>query len=101
MINGDWPKLGPNAGLKARKIGSARAALLPIRSRLLAHREGRKLYRYLGDLGFDDYTEEMFSGHLQARAEIVRVVDVSATGRRLFWFASRCADPAGRYRSER
>ena len=36
---------------------------------------------------FDDYSEETFAQHLQARAEIVEVVDVSATGRRLFWFA--------------
>jgi len=38
---------------------------------------------------FDNYTEEVFSKHLQDKAEIVRVVDVSATGRRLFWFARR------------
>jgi hypothetical protein len=29
----------------------ARAALLPIRSGVLAHREGRKLDRHLGNLG--------------------------------------------------
>jgi hypothetical protein len=51
MINGDRPKLGPNAGRKARKINSARAALLPIRSGLLAHREGRKFDSRLGNLG--------------------------------------------------
>jgi hypothetical protein len=52
-INGCRPKLGPNAGRKARKFGSARAALLPIRSGLLAHREGRKLDRHPGNLGRD------------------------------------------------
>jgi hypothetical protein len=42
MINGDRPKLGPNVGRKARKIGSA---LLPIRQGLHAAPEGRKLDR--------------------------------------------------------
>jgi hypothetical protein len=50
-INGCRPKLGPNASRKARKFGSARAALLPVRSGLLAHREGRNLDRHLGNLG--------------------------------------------------
>jgi hypothetical protein len=36
MIDGDPPKLGPNAGPKARKVGSARAALLPY-ARAVAH----------------------------------------------------------------
>ena len=53
MINAERPKLGPNAGRTARKISSARAALLPIRPGLLAHREGRKLDRHLGNLGVD------------------------------------------------
>jgi ribosomal protein L11 methylase PrmA len=55
----------------------------------------QQLLRLREDI-FDDYTEEMFSAHLQTRAEIVRLVDVSATGRRLFWFARRCADSASR-----
>jgi ribosomal protein L11 methylase PrmA len=38
---------------------------------------------------FEDYSEETFAKHLQARARIVQVVDVSATERRLFWFARR------------
>ena len=46
MINGDRPTLGPNAGRKARKIGSVhRSALLPMRSGLPARLEGRKLGR--------------------------------------------------------
>jgi hypothetical protein len=53
-INACRPKLGPNVGRKARKFGSARAALLPIRSGLLAHREGRKLDRHLGNLGLTE-----------------------------------------------
>jgi ribosomal protein L11 methylase PrmA len=43
---------------------------------------------------FDDYSEEAFSNNLRARAEIVRVADVSASGRRLFWFA-RCEGISG------
>jgi hypothetical protein len=46
----------------------------------------QRLLRLREDI-FDDYTEEVFSKHLQERAQVVRVVDVSATGRRLFWFA--------------
>jgi hypothetical protein len=42
--------------------------------------------RYLGNPGFDDYSEDAFAQHLQARARIVQVVEASATGRRLFWF---------------
>jgi hypothetical protein len=53
----------------------------------------QRLLRLREDI-FDDYSEETFSKHLQARAEIVQVVDVSATGRRLFWFARRWADAA-------
>jgi ribosomal protein L11 methylase PrmA len=53
----------------------------------------QRLLRLREDI-FDDYSEETFSRHLQARAEIVQVVDVSATGRRLFWFARRWADAA-------
>jgi len=48
----------------------------------------QRLLRLREDI-FDDYTEEVFVKHLRARAEIVRVVEVSATGRRLFWFARR------------
>jgi ribosomal protein L11 methylase PrmA len=48
----------------------------------------QRLLRLREDI-FDDYAEEVFSKHLRARAQIVRVVDVSATGRRLFWFARR------------
>ena len=46
----------------------------------------QRLLRLREDI-FDDYGEETFAQHLQARAKIVQVVDVSATGRRLFWFA--------------
>ena len=46
----------------------------------------QRLLRLREDI-FDDYSEETFAQHLQARAKIVEVVDVSATGRRLFWFA--------------
>jgi ribosomal protein L11 methylase PrmA len=46
----------------------------------------QRLLRLREDI-FDDYSEETFAQHLQARAKIVQVVDVSATGRRLFWFA--------------
>jgi ribosomal protein L11 methylase PrmA len=48
----------------------------------------RRLLRLREDI-FDDYAEEVFSEHLRARAEIVRMVDASASGRRLFWFARR------------
>jgi ribosomal protein L11 methylase PrmA len=48
----------------------------------------QRLLRLREDI-FDDYAEEVFTRHLQANAEIVRVVDVSASGRRLFWFARR------------
>jgi ribosomal protein L11 methylase PrmA len=48
----------------------------------------QRLLRLREDI-FDDYVEEVFSTHLRAKAEIVRVVDASATGRRLFWFARR------------
>jgi ribosomal protein L11 methylase PrmA len=48
----------------------------------------QRLLRLREDI-FDDYTEEIFLRHLQAKAEIVRSVDSSATGRRLFWFARR------------
>jgi ribosomal protein L11 methylase PrmA len=48
----------------------------------------QRLLRLREDI-FDDYAEEVFARHLQAKAEIVRVVDVSASGRRLFWFARR------------
>ena len=51
----------------------------PLVQRLLRLREGI----------FDDYSEGMFSNHLQAGAEVVRGVDVSASGRRLFWFVRR------------
>jgi hypothetical protein len=41
MINGDPPTLGPNAGRKARKIGSARARRCFRRARVCPlHREG-------------------------------------------------------------
>jgi hypothetical protein len=43
MINGDRPTLGPNAGRKARKVGSARSVLLPMRKGLPAAPEGRKI----------------------------------------------------------
>jgi ribosomal protein L11 methylase PrmA len=46
----------------------------------------QRLLRLREDI-FDDYSDETFTRHLQARAKIVQVVDVSATGRRLFWFA--------------
>jgi ribosomal protein L11 methylase PrmA len=46
----------------------------------------QRLLRLREDI-FDDYSEETFAKHLQARAKIVQVVDASATGRRLFWFA--------------
>jgi ribosomal protein L11 methylase PrmA len=46
----------------------------------------QRLLRLREDI-FDDYSEASFAQHLQARAKIVQVVDVSATGRRLFWFA--------------
>ena len=46
----------------------------------------QRLLRLREDI-FDDYSEATFTQHLQARARIVEVVDVSATGRRLFWFA--------------
>jgi hypothetical protein len=48
----------------------------------------QRLLRLRQDI-FDDYSEDTFAKHLQARAKIVQIVDVSATGRRLFWFA-RC-----------
>jgi hypothetical protein len=48
----------------------------------------QRLLRLREDI-FDDYTEEVFAKHLRARTEIVRVVEVSATGRRLFWFTRR------------
>jgi ribosomal protein L11 methylase PrmA len=48
----------------------------------------QRLLRLREDI-FDDYSEEVFLKHLDARAEVVRTVDVSATGRRLFWFARR------------
>jgi ribosomal protein L11 methylase PrmA len=50
----------------------------------------QRLLRLREDI-FDDYSEEAFAKHLRARAKIVRVVDVSATARRLFWFAQRDA----------
>jgi hypothetical protein len=48
----------------------------------------QRLLRLREDI-FDYYSEEVFLKHLDARAEVVRTVDVSATGRRLFWFARR------------
>ena len=38
----------------------------------------QRLLRLREDI-FDEYTEEAFSKHLQDRAQVVRVVDVSAT----------------------
>jgi ribosomal protein L11 methylase PrmA len=46
----------------------------------------QRLLRLREDI-FDDYAEEAFARHLEAKAEVVRVVDISASGRRLFWFA--------------
>jgi hypothetical protein len=43
----------------------------------------QRLLRLREDI-FDDYSNETFAQHLRARAKIVRVVEVSATGRRLF-----------------
>ena len=48
----------------------------------------QRLLRLREDI-FDDYAEEVFAKHLQAKAEVVRAVDVSASDRRLFWFARR------------
>jgi hypothetical protein len=52
MINGET---GPNSARMRSQSPKdrfdARAALLPIRSGVLAHREGRKLDRHLGNLG--------------------------------------------------
>jgi ribosomal protein L11 methylase PrmA len=48
----------------------------------------QRLLRLREDI-FDDYAEEVFAKHLQAKAEIVRAVKVSASDRRLFWFARR------------
>jgi transposase-like protein len=56
MINGDPPTLGPNAGRKARKIGSARARRCFRRARACPlHREGANSTvndRHLGNVGF-------------------------------------------------
>jgi ribosomal protein L11 methylase PrmA len=46
----------------------------------------QRLLRLREDI-FDDYSEDAFAQHLQARARIVQVVEASATGRRLFWFS--------------
>jgi ribosomal protein L11 methylase PrmA len=48
----------------------------------------QRLLRLREDI-FDDYSDEIFSKHLQTRAEVVRSVEASTTGRRLFWFARR------------
>jgi ribosomal protein L11 methylase PrmA len=48
----------------------------------------QRLLRLREDI-FDEYAEDAFSQRLRARAEIVRTVDASATGRRLFWFEQR------------
>jgi ribosomal protein L11 methylase PrmA len=48
----------------------------------------QRLLRLREDI-FDDYGEEAFAKHLQAGAKIVQVAEVSASGRRLFWFERR------------
>ena len=64
-INGCRPKLGPNASRKARKFGSARAALLPVRSGLACTPGGAQTRPASGESRFKLSRDPAFAAKLR------------------------------------